>query len=74
MDVNKNFILAEFVDNIKIHPKYIGKDIEKNVLRELKQRKEGICSDHGYIKKNSIRINKISNGKVEISKSKSSSS
>lgn len=67
MDVNKNFILAEFVDNIKIHPKYIGKDIEKNVLRELKQRKEGICSDHGYIKKNSIRINKISNGKVEMS-------
>lgn len=67
MDVNKNFILAEFVDNIKIHPKYIGKDIEKNVLRELKQRKEGICSDHGYIKKNSIRIIKISSGKVEMS-------
>lgn len=67
MDVNKNFILAEFVDNIKIHPKYIGKDIEKNILRELKQRKEGICSDHGYIKKNSIRIIKISSGKVEMS-------
>lgn len=67
MDVNKNFILAEFVDNIKIHPKYIGKDIEKNILRELKQRKEGICSDHGYIKKSSIRIIKISSGKVEMS-------
>lgn len=67
MDVNKNFILAEFIDNIKIHPRYIGKDIEKNILRELKQSKEGICSNHGYIKKNSIRIVKISSGKVEMS-------
>ena len=67
MDVNKNFIIAEFVDNIKIHPKYIGKHIEKNILRELKQSKEGICSNHGYIKKNSIRIIKISSGKVEMS-------
>lgn len=67
MDVNKNFILAEFVDNIKIHPKYIGKDIERNILKELKQRKEGICSDHGYIKKNTIRIIKVSSGKVEMS-------
>ena len=67
MDVNKNFILAEFIDNIKIHPKYIGKDIEKNILRTLKQSKEGICSNHGYIKRNSIRIIKISSGKVEMS-------
>ena len=67
MDVTKNFILAEFVDNIKIHPKYISKDIEKHILQTLKQRKEGICSDHGYIKKNSIKINKISSGKVEMS-------
>jgi DNA-directed RNA polymerase subunit E'/Rpb7 len=67
MDVNKNFILAEFIDNIKIHPKYIGKDIEKNILRALKQSKEGICSNHGYIKRNSIKIIKISSGKVEMS-------
>ena len=36
MDVNKNFILAEFIDNIKIHPKYIGKDIEKNIFESVK--------------------------------------
>ena len=67
MDVTKNFILAEFVDNVKIHPKYIGKDISKHILQMLKQRKEGLCSDHGYIKKNSIRIIKINSGKVEMS-------
>ena len=67
MDVNKNFILAEFVDNIKIHPKFIGKDMEKNILKELRKQKEGICSNHGYIKQNSIRILKISCGKVEMS-------
>lgn len=67
MDVNKNFILAEFVDNIKIHPKFIGKDLEKNILKELRKQKEGICSNHGYIKQNSIRILKISCGKVEMS-------
>lgn len=67
MDVNKNFILAEFVDNIKIHPKFTGNDLEKNILKELRKQKEGICSNHGYIKQNSIRILKISCGKVEMS-------
>ena len=36
-------------------------------MRALKQSKEGICSNHGYIKRNSIKIIKISSGKVEMS-------
>lgn len=60
-----NFITTEFIDSIKIHPKYVGKNILDILLKELRQKKEGICSEHGYIKKNSIEIIKCNNGKIE---------
>jgi len=65
MNVDTNFLIAEFVDNVKIHPNRISGDIQKSVLKVLKPSKEGICSNHGYIKKDSIRIVKISCGQVE---------
>ena len=67
MDVNANFLKADFVDNVKIHPKDICNDMSYVVLNQLKSAKEGICSNHGYIKKNSIQLIKISCGKVEMS-------
>ena len=67
MDVNANFLKADFVDNMKIHPKDICNDMNNVILKQLRSSKEGICSNHGYIKKNSIQLIKISCGKVEMS-------
>ena len=66
IDINKNFVLAEFVDKVKVHPKNLDKDIERNVLNVLKKTREGICTNHGYIKKNSIKILKLDNGNIDI--------
>lgn len=67
MDVNANFLTAEFVDSVKIHPKFIGHDMSQVILNNLRESKEGICSNHGYIKKNSIKLIKTGCGKVEMS-------
>ena len=66
IDINKNFVLAEFVDKVKVHPKNLDQDIERNVLNVLKKTREGICTNHGYIKKNSIKILKLDNGNIDI--------
>ena len=66
-DENVNLIVEEFVDNVKIHPKYITNNMEESILKELKKNKEGICSNHGFIKKNSISICEIGPGKIELS-------
>ena len=67
MDMNANFLRAEFVDNVKVHPKDIHNDIAGVILKQLKHAKEGICSNHGYIKKDTIELVKLSCGKVEMS-------
>lgn len=67
MDVNANFLRAEFVDNVKVHPKDIHNNIAGVILKQLKHAKEGICSNHGYIKKDTIELVKLSCGKVEMS-------
>ena len=62
-----NFIHEEFVDSIKIHPKEIRKDMQTSILDVLRKEKEGICTNHGFIKKGSIKICEIGPGKVELS-------
>ena len=67
MDVNANFLRAEFVDNVKVHPKDIHNNMSSVILKQLKNTKEGICSNHGYIKKDTIELVKLSCGTVEMS-------
>ncbi len=66
IDINKNFVQAEFVDTVKVHPKNLDRNVEQNVLNVLKKTREGICTNHGYIKKNSIKILKLDNGNVDV--------
>jgi DNA-directed RNA polymerase subunit E'/Rpb7 len=61
-----NFIYAEFTDIVKIHPKFIGNNIKKHILQILKESKEGLCSNHGYIKQNSIELIDIGHFVVEV--------
>lgn len=67
VDVYKNFVRAEFIDKVKVHPKYLDKNIKANVLNVLKKTKEAVCTNHGYIKKNSIEIVELDNGNIDVS-------
>lgn len=62
-----NFILEEFEDTVKVHPKDICADMEKTILKILRKEKEGICTNNGFIKKGSIKICEIGPGKIELS-------
>jgi DNA-directed RNA polymerase subunit E'/Rpb7 len=66
MAQNVNLITEEFIDNVKIHPKDITNDMSTSILKVLKEKKEGICSNHGFIKKNSIKLCEVGPGKVEL--------
>lgn len=66
MAQNVNLITEEFYDNVKIHPKDITNDMSTSILKVLKNKKEGICSNHGFIKKNSIKLCEVGPGKVEL--------
>ena len=66
MAQNVNLITEEFIDNVKIHPKDITNDMSTSILKVLKDKKEGICSNHGFIKKNSIKLCEVGPGKVEL--------
>lgn len=53
-------------ERIKLEPKYITVSFKDEVLNRLRQKVEGICSKHGYIRKNSIELHKVTPGVVEI--------
>ena len=56
-----NNILSE---NIKIQPNEINDDYENKILIKLKKKIEGICTKNGYIRKNSVKIIKLSTPKI----------
>ena len=52
-------------DKIVIKPdQYVSKDINQLILKKLKQKVEGICTYHGYIKPGSCSIVSKSEGKI----------
>lgn len=53
-------------ESIKLEPKCINKEFKTEVLRRLKQKAEGMCTKHGFIKHNSIEVHKITPGVVEL--------
>lgn len=58
------FIRTLCTDRIKIRAGQMTRHFRKSILTRLKEKYEGICSHHGYIRKNSIDIYKISPGEV----------
>ena len=62
----KNFITAVLNDKVKIAPRMINKNIDHHILNILKSKVENKCSKHGYIKKNTIEIEKKNIGVVEM--------
>jgi len=58
------FTPIKFTTNIYIKPSDITKDYNQLFIKKLKNDLEGICTKHGYIKKDSIKIIKRSIGTI----------
>ena len=54
------------VEKIKLEPVYLTSNFKDEILNRLKQKVEGVCTKHGYIRKGSIELHKVSPGCVEI--------
>jgi DNA-directed RNA polymerase subunit E'/Rpb7 len=64
--ISKVFTRVLVNDYIKLHPKKTNKNTPATILEKLKEKVEGKCSKHGYIKVDSVEIYKITPGKVEL--------
>jgi DNA-directed RNA polymerase subunit E'/Rpb7 len=62
-DVFMNVLLDE---KIKLEPRFITNNFKEELLKRLKEKLEGKCTRHGYIRINSIDIYKITPGIIEL--------
>jgi DNA-directed RNA polymerase subunit E'/Rpb7 len=60
------FVPIKFTTTVQLKPNEIGTNIEEIIYTKLKNNLENMCSKHGYIKKNSIKIIKRSIGHIKI--------
>lgn len=60
------FVPIKFNTTIQLKPNEIGPNIQEIILSKIKTNLENMCSKHGYIKKNSIKIIKRSIGQLVI--------
>jgi DNA-directed RNA polymerase subunit E'/Rpb7 len=60
------FIPIKFTTSVQLKPNELGSNIEDVLYKKLRNNLESICSKHGYIKKNSIKIVKRSIGHLKI--------
>jgi DNA-directed RNA polymerase subunit E'/Rpb7 len=63
----ENTLKVLLKEKIKLEPKYLIKKYAIEILNRLKNKVEGKCSKHGYIKEESIEIYKITPGVIELS-------
>lgn len=60
------FVPIKFNTSVQLKPSELGPNIEEILYAKLKSNLENMCSKHGYIKKNSIKIIKRSMGHIKI--------
>lgn len=65
MENNDIFIRTLLTDKIKLRPSQISNRLKEHLINSLRQKFEGMCSYHGYIKPNSIEIFKYSLGTIQ---------
>lgn len=63
---SESFVLSLLNEKVKLSAKYVNKNYKEYLLKALIIRNEGKCSKHGYIKKGSIELKRVSVGMVEI--------
>lgn len=62
--MNTIFINNILTQTIKLRPYEINNTYEATIIYKLKKKLEGICTKHGYIRKNSIKVLKLSTPKI----------
>ncbi len=62
MSSNKMFMPIKLNTTVQLQPKELTNKFEDTILNKLRDKLENVCSKHGYIKKNSIKIIKRSMG------------
>jgi DNA-directed RNA polymerase subunit E'/Rpb7 len=60
------FVPIKFTTSVQLKSNELAPNIEEILYKKLKNSLENMCSKHGYIKKNSIKIIKRSVGKIKI--------
>jgi DNA-directed RNA polymerase subunit E'/Rpb7 len=60
------FVRVIVRDVVKLSARAITGDLNKDIFQHLVEKCEGICTRHGYIRKGSIEVLKVSLGKVEM--------
>jgi DNA-directed RNA polymerase subunit E'/Rpb7 len=59
------FIPIKFKTNVILQPNELTKTFEETILKKLKNNLENVCSKHGFIKKDSIKIIRRSIGNIK---------
>jgi DNA-directed RNA polymerase subunit E'/Rpb7 len=60
------FVRVLVKDKVKLQAKDLGGDYQDKITQRLLKKYESVCSHHGYIRRGSIQILKISLGRVEM--------
>jgi DNA-directed RNA polymerase subunit E'/Rpb7 len=60
------FVPIKFTTSVQLKPSELGSNIQDIIYKKLQTNLESMCSKHGYIKKNSIKIIKRSIGHLKI--------
>lgn len=65
MDNSDIFVRILLTDKVKLRPSQISTRLKEHLITSLRQKFEGTCSYHGFIKPNSIEIFKYSLGTIQ---------
>jgi DNA-directed RNA polymerase subunit E'/Rpb7 len=67
METNNDIFMRVLLnDKIKLEPKYMSRNFKNELSKRLTDRLEGKCTRHGYVRKGSIEIYKVTPGIVEM--------
>lgn len=64
--VSKVFTRVLLSEHIKLHPKSVSSSTHQVVLDKLREKVEGKCSRHGYIKRGTVEVYKTAPGRIEL--------
>lgn len=64
MDNSDIFVRSLLTDKVKILPAQLDKNVRKYILKALQKKFEGVCSNHGYIRRGSIELYKVAMGSI----------
>lgn len=65
--MDKLFITDSITTSVSVEPRFLNKKLDSFILQKIKEKYEGTCIKHGYIKPDSIKFINRSMGKINSS-------